>query len=395
MKLMVLGGYGHFGKRLVRSLLHDDRFEVVVAGRNSDRLEALQEELATATGKLIGCKKLDIFAPQFKRDVATINPDVLINVVGPFQNQCLFTDKTTDYKVARICLELRCHYVDLADDRAFVAGFSEALNKEAVDKKLTLITGASTVPALTDAVLRNYQNQFAQLQTLDYGISPGNQTERGEGTIASILHTTGQPFSTRIDDNLRTVWGWQNLRRVDLGYPLGKRWMSNCNIPDLDLIPQQFPDIKTIRFQAGLEVGLMHLGLWAMSYVSRMGWIHNWQRFSNRITALSRWFENWGSDCGGMFMDMKGVDRKGNQKLLHWQLIAEKGVGPNVPIIAAELVIKKILEDKMTPGARPCMNLFSMKEFFDIAKRWNIYYRVERRGNERRDNFCASKGEFI
>ena len=74
---------------------------------------------------------------------------------------------------------------------------------------------------------------------------------------------------------------------------------------------------------------------------------------------------------------LQGKDERGNIKTLDWQLIAEKGEGPNIPVIAAELVINKIAAGELSSGAYPCVGLFTLADFLKIAQRWNIYTRVK------------------
>ena len=63
----------------------------------------------------------------------------------------------------------------------------------------------------------------------------------------------GKPFTTLIDGTMKQVYGWQDLRwRKFRG--LGWRALGNCDVPDLALFPRRYPDLKTIRFQAGLEL---------------------------------------------------------------------------------------------------------------------------------------------
>ena len=174
---------------------------------------------------------------------------------------------------------------------------------------------------------------------------------------------------------MKPVIGWQDLTRYDFGQPLGKRWMSNCEIPDLDLLPQRYPQLKNVRFQAGLEVTVLHVGLWLLSGLTRINVIRNWSTYSNIITKLSEYFVWLGCDSGGMFVELKGVDENNKQKKISWQLVAEDGVGPNVPIISALLMIEKIEKKQIKAGAMPCMGLFDLNEFFNIAKNWGIYQR--------------------
>ena len=149
--------------------------------------------------------------------------------------------------------------------------------------------------------------------------------------------------------------------------------MSNCEIPDLDLLPAKYAELKNIHFQAGLEVTLLHVGLWLLSWLSRFGIVKNWQKYSKQLTRMSEWFITWGSDSGGMFVELEGVGLNNQTNKILWQLVAEEGVGPNIPTISAELIIQKISQGQVIPGAMPCMGLFNLVEFIEVAGRWNIY----------------------
>lgn len=361
MKILVIGGYGNFGKRLVTRLLRNPDYQVVIGGRS--HRHALHQPP--------DFQQLDILTTDLVSVFRQLNPDIVVNACGPYQDQ----QGTSDYRVARACIDSGCHYIDLADARAFVAGFASQLDAAARAASVMLVSGASTVPGLTAAVIDHYRQQFQEIHSVDYAISPGNRCERGLATVSSILSYTGRAFTTLIDGAFRTVYGWQDIERRDFGAPLGKRWLGNCDIPDLELLPLRYPELQTVRFRAGLEVSLLHVGLWLLSGLSRYGIVTNWKRYARPITHISNWFIRWGSDSGGMDVYLRGIDRQHVPKTIRWQLVAEHGVGPNVPIIAAELVIQRIAAGRVQAGAMPCMGLFTLNQFVDLAAYWQIYHR--------------------
>jgi hypothetical protein len=120
-------------------------------------------------------------------------------------------------------------------------------------------------------------------------------------------------------------------------------------------------------------VTLLHVGLWFLSWFSRVGLIKNLARYTKILTRMSEWFIPLGTDKGGMYVELCGSDQNGRPKRINWQLVAENGVGINVPTIPSELIIKLLAEGKALPGAMPCVGLFSLSEFFDVAQRWGIY----------------------
>jgi saccharopine dehydrogenase-like NADP-dependent oxidoreductase len=64
---------------------------------------------------------------------------------GPFQGQ--------DYEVAQAAARAGAHYIDLADGRRFVCDFAAALDAEFRSTGRTALSAASTVPALSSALV--------------------------------------------------------------------------------------------------------------------------------------------------------------------------------------------------------------------------------------------------
>ena len=119
-------------------------------------------------------------------DVQALAAAVLINASGPFQQQ--------DYRLARACIAAGCHYIDLADARAFVTGIN-ALDAEARAANVSVVSGASSVPGLSSAAVRHMSQDMQQLDEVEIGISPGNSFDPGLATAASIIGQAGQAVS--------------------------------------------------------------------------------------------------------------------------------------------------------------------------------------------------------
>lgn len=382
MKILVIGGYGFFGRRLVTSLLTHHPHEIVIAGRSLYKARQFCNTVDPHRRHRLTCIQLNTVTDDLSLRFAQLQVDIVVNASGPFQLQ---RGNKHHYRVAKASIAAGCHYVDLADDREFVVNFSITLNQLATDAGVLCVSGASTVPGLTGAVIDHYLNEFSQLTEIEHGVAPGNRAEKGLATVASILSYTGRPFSLLYKGRSHRVYGWQHLRRYDFGPPLGKRWFGNCQIPDLDLLPAHYPTLETVWFQASLEVPLFHWGLWLLSYLVRLRLIDNLADAAKVLAAIGNRFLHWGSDDGGMFVRMRGRGNDDENKIIDWQLIAEHGAGPNVPTIAAELIINRITEERIAAGAGPCLGLFTLSEFFSVAKRWGIYQR----------HYCSTDSERL
>lgn len=279
-RVLVLGGYGQFGSRIVEGLAGDADLEIVVAGRDRAKAEALCARLRDGTRARLLAERVDIESG-FEDALMRLRPQVVVHAAGPFQQR--------DYAVARASLQHGAHYVDLADGRAFVEGFADALDGLARERGLHAITGASSVPGLSGAVVAAHRDRFARLDVVESGISPGNRTERGIATTRAILGYVGQPYPVRLGGASRTVHGWQSLRRVV--FPgVGARWFARCEVPDLGVLPTRYPELQTCDFRAGLELHRMHFGLWLASWLVRARIVRDLARYAEPLLALSdRW----------------------------------------------------------------------------------------------------------
>ena len=165
------------------------------------------------------------------------------------------------------------------------------------------------------------------------------------------------------DGAWRTVYGWQNLRRVRIG-ELGRRWFSACDVPDLALFPARYPGVETVEFHAGIELGTPHLGLWALSWLVRARLLRSLRPlagFARRVGDLTCRF---GTDRGGMYVHLVGTDFGGRPIRRCWRLVAEAGDGPFVPATPAVILAKKLAQGTLTArGALPCLGLFTLEEF--------------------------------
>ncbi|WP_415893616.1 saccharopine dehydrogenase NADP-binding domain-containing protein [Neptuniibacter sp. PT8_73] len=366
--ILIIGGYGNFGKKITETLAKEANIQVIIAGRNERKAEALAKQLSTTAINPLKTLALEINSADISDQLSISTAKLVIHTSGPFQAQ--------GYNVAEACIDAGIHYIDLADGRLFVEGF-ESLNDQAQQQSVIAITGASSVPGLSSAVIEHYKSRFKSLQELNYGIAPGNQTERGEATVKAILSYSGLNFKRWQDNRWQDVRGWQNTHRHNFPSPIGSRWLANCDIPDLTLFQQRYPGLESIRFYAGLELSFLHLGLWSLSYLARFKFIKNLARYSRPLTLISTWVQQLGSDVGGMYMELRGINHKNEPQRIIWNLIAESGDGPYIPTIASIILAKKIAKGQLSEtGAQACVGLFTLEEFTKEVENWDIHQQV-------------------
>ena len=365
-QVLILGGYGNFGARIAAALVKDN-ISIIIAGRDLQKAESLRNSLKqNAKENLISIATFDA-NKELDTQLTILKPMVVINTIGPFQ--------TADYSIAKTCIQHKVHYIDLADAREFVTGITY-LDALAKANNVAVVSGASTVPGLSSAVLEHYKNEFTTIDSLIYGISPGQKAPRGLATTESILTYLGKPLKPW--GNLKQQrYGWQDIYRQD--YPeLGKRWMANCDIPDLDLFPSRY-NIKNIQFSAGMESSVLHLGIWSMSYLVRIGLPLNLPKHAQLLLSLSHAFDWLGTTSGGMHMLIKGANREGKPVEIQWFLIAKMNDGPQIPCVPAIILCKKIIRGELqAQGAMPCVGLVNLDEYMKELEGFSITQHILR-----------------
>lgn len=377
--ILVLGGYGNFGKRIVENLAQLPNLNLLIAGRNLakanklvNRLQEFQhipQKIAVKLGEntVLSAIYLDIFSVEFEGIFRELAPSIVIHTSGPFQGQ--------DYHVAKLCLANGAHYVDLADDRRFVCDIG-SLSAKAVKNNVVVVSGASSVPGLSSAVVDQYQDDFSVIESIDIAIAPGNKAERGEATVKAILSYTGHPITVFSEGRWQSVYGWMDARLVDFGDIVGKRWLANVDVPDLELFPKRYNVTDGVGFHAGLELPLLHWSMVGMAYLVKKGVVKNWAPMAKPIKSVSNAFISLGSDKGAMRVFITGLDKANNPKKILWSLYAPHGIGPYIPTLSTIIVVKKLLQSDspINSGASPCVGLLSLDDFTSYFDSLGIYH---------------------
>jgi hypothetical protein len=353
LRVVLLGASGMFGQRLAALLASIDGVQLVLAGRRQPELEALARRLGGAIA--IETLRIDLDHGDAERILIGARPEVLIDTCGPFQQR--------DYALARLAIAERFHYIDLADAADHVADIG-VLDAEARAAGVLITSGASTVPALSAAVIDAHRASFRQLLHVDIGITPGNRAERGAATVRSVLSTVGKPHIQFIDGAPAARAGWSSLRRHRYAKPVGARWLAYCAVPDPLLLPARYPGLRSLQMRAGLELHRMHFGTWLGGLLVRLRLLRSLTPYADWARRLSERWIDAGSDCGAMHVQMRGIGRNGAPLSIEWQLIAEHGDGPYVPTAAAASLVRLLITGLLqVRGAMPCIGLVPLPEF--------------------------------
>jgi saccharopine dehydrogenase-like NADP-dependent oxidoreductase len=360
MKTLVLGGYGNFGARISRALAGDPGIELLVAGRDAQRATAFAESLGGGARGV----RIDVQAPDLADALRKLGIALVIHTAGPFQNQ--------DYRVPQAVAAAGAHYIDLADGRRFVCDFPSAQDAAFRDAGRTAVSGASTVPALSSAVVDHLAAGWQGIRSIDICIAPAQGAPRGEATLAGVLAYCGEPIRVWQGGKWVEQPGWADPVKVEFARMKPRRG-ALCDIPDLELFPARYAGVQSVMFRAALEVGLAQYAFAFMAFMHRMGLLPTPQKLAPLLHSAGGVFDALGTALGGMVVRVEGTDAQGAPARRAWHIAADDNHGPEIPCMAAVLLARRLARGDALPiGAHACAGLLALFEFEPEFARWGM-----------------------
>lgn len=355
--ILVIGGYGGFGGRLCRRFAADGH-NLIVAGRSADKAARFAAGFPTARPLVLD--RAGDLGPVLERE----RPDLVIDAAGPFQG--------SGYGVPHACLAARIPYLDLADARHFVCGIG-ALDAEARAAGVAIVSGGSTSPALTGAIVRRLAEGMEQVDSVNIALSAANRAAGGDAVVAAALSYAGRPVRLWRGRRWTKAAGWQEMEREDFAFAdrcggLSGRFVALADLAELELLPALLPGRPAVAFHAGTELGFQMLALWLLSWPVRWGWVRSLAPARRGIVALYRLTGRLGGRRSAMKVTLVG--RRGGAPVeRRWTVVAEQGEGLEIPTLAAELLAADILAGRVAPGARSPESLLPLDRFEPLLAR--------------------------
>ena len=360
-RVLVLGGYGGFGAGISLRLVQAG-FEVLVAGRSLERARRF-------------CLGRQGFAPVVvDRDCGLAEalrlhrPWALVDAAGPFQG--------ASYAVARACIAAGCHYLDIADARTFVAGVS-SLDGAAKEAGVAVISGASSVPALSGAAVRALAAGLDEVRAVEMAISASSRASAGRSVTEAILSYVGKPVRLWRGGRWDTGFGWGELVRqgytVEGCEEIHPRLVGLADVPDLDLLPDRLPGRPAVLFRAGAEFDHQNRALWLLGWVVRLGLAANLRPLAPIASALQRLTRSLGGDRSGMIVRLFGR-ADGTLVERRWTLIAEQGCGPEIPCLPAPILLARLRDGDLAPGARDAGQMLELADFAAAFRAMPVFH---------------------
>ncbi|MDR6957661.1 hypothetical protein J2W43_001642 [Pseudomonas brassicacearum] len=352
LRVLVIGGYGNFGSIVCRHLAVMPGVDLVISGRDPGKLQGKVDELKAQSGNVCESWCGDAMGPGFKSVLGSMNIQLVIHTGGPFQGQ--------SYAVAESCIDAGVNYCDLSDSRAFVSGIG-VLDARARQAGVAILSGCSSVPTLSAAIIDQQRHRFQRIDSIEHGISSSAKMP-GLSTVEGVLAYAGKPIKQLKDGHVHEVLGWQDLTLRNM-QSMGSRVLANVDVPDLDIFAGRY-GAHTLSFKAGAGLKLGGVANYLLAQAVRVGLVRDHAPWAARLHRWGLWFERFGDGESAMYIDVQGIGLEGKPLFMTAQLTATNDKGPEIPSCAAVALAAKLAQGYLPePGARACVGEITVDEY--------------------------------
>jgi len=265
--------------------------------------------------------------------------------------------------------------MDFAAGSDFVKGINR-YDQQAKQKEIFMLSGVSSFPVLTAAVVRRLSKNMDSIISIKGGIAPSPFAGVGLNVIKAIAAYAGQKVVLKRNGIISYGYGLTEVMRYTISppgrMPLHNIRFSLVDVPDLQLLPDIWPQLDSIWMGAGPVPEVLHRMLNALS------WLVRW-RLLPSLTPFARLFFHainilrWGEHRGGMFVEITGI-QNGNRQTSSWHLLAEGKDGPYIPCMAIQAIVLQILTgDFPIAGARAASKDLELEDYEALFMERSIY----------------------
>jgi Domain of unknown function (DUF4166)/Saccharopine dehydrogenase NADP binding domain len=374
-RILIVGGYGTFGGRLVELLENDARLTLLIAGRSLEQARTYCAQRQSAVATLV-----PTFFDRLNSDatvLAQLRATIVVDASGPFQ---AYGDQR--YSLIERCIECGVNYLDLADGSDFVSGVAK-FDDAARSAGIYVLSGVSSFPVLTAAVVRHLSGDVLLITSIRGGIAPSPYAGVGVNVIRAIASYAGQPIVLKRGGKLVTAYPITESMRFTIAVPghvpLKNIRFSLVDVPDLQTLTRIWPQADDVWMGAGPVPAILHWLLTGFAWVVRLRLMPSLLWLASAIYFVTN-HVRWGEHRGGMFVEIRGKAADGSTIKREWHLLAEGKDGPLIPSMAVEAIVRKSLSGQVpVPGARTAISDVNLSDYQELFARRTIFTGVRQR----------------
>lgn len=369
-KVLLLSGAQGTLVPLVRELLKDHVWELVIATLEPDKVAQEIQGLQTDDRDLLS----EITIVPLVRTSAGVRD--LLQQHQPQSVLILMTLKQTFLDVLLTqCIALKTHCL-ITSESPYSLSQLTTYDESAKAQGVSVITGVNQVPGLTSVVIDTYAGHFSALREVFCGTTMAQLHNQTTQAPADMVTGIGEPFKRLEGGNWKTAYGWQDLQRYYYGDNIGYRWHANRNSPEIKLLPERYPELKTMICHTGVEKGFMQGMLWHLSWLRRLKLCTGVHPAVRLLGWLEGCFQKKRTARQGMVIKMEGVSQEYQPLEIKWSLVVEHNATASVTALICHLVLTNVRAGQVDAGVQACLGMFTLEQF-DNKLSDKIYHTVE------------------
>jgi hypothetical protein len=236
----IVGGYGRTGRAIVTELLRSGDDELLIGGRDPERLKSVTAELGSrgsaARVDVLDAASLDEFCGRCR---------VVVNCAGPVT---MLQDR-----VAQSAFRQRCHYVDAAG-MGVVRERLLSHGQEIAALGLSFVISAGWTPGLTEFLpVYGYARAKSRMDSIEsvsvFSSDSGTWSANALRDGVAFIRRTGlaKPRYFRRGEWVRAKTS-EASRKFDLGDPIGLRRFSLFSMPELIDVGRRLTDCDFLPY---------------------------------------------------------------------------------------------------------------------------------------------------
>jgi saccharopine dehydrogenase-like NADP-dependent oxidoreductase len=245
MQVIVLGGAGVMGSRVVQDLAGSDGVEkVTVADKDERKARELARSIGTS-GAEVEAVRVDAFDHSSLVSAMKGN-DVAASALGPFY---LF-----ESRLVAAALDASVDYVSICDDWSATQEVFIRFDALARDRGVTVVTGSGASPGLTNIAAKFLADRLDEVERVDINVYVPAQSREGVATIMHALFVYGTTVPVFRDGTTQMLTAGSESLKVEMpGAGAVKLW--NCGHSEPVTLPRYIPGIRDINMMMGVGTG--------------------------------------------------------------------------------------------------------------------------------------------